>query len=397
MINMTETQSPLSTFTLKQELATKKARIKCVGVGGCGGNIIDHLAEEHIQDVQFIAVNTDAQDLKDNKAHWVVQVGKDGLGAGGDPEQGRLSAEESLPELEDAVTDTDLLFITAGMGGGTGTGVAPVLARIAKEKYKDNILVIGVVTRPFSYEGPKKEKYAQEGIEELQKYADCTLIIPNQRIFDIIDKNTSTEEAYSKVDEVLVRAVKGISEVIIKPGKRNIDYNDLRKIMLHSGHALIGIGEASGKDRHLVAMEQALNSPLLENKNIMGAKGLLVSFTAPGDFPMKEEQDVMNYVKRFTSSTASIKHGVIYDSTMDKDSLKVVVIAANFPNNGVIYDSTMDKDSLKVVVIAANFPNNVENLIKQDDLKQSEAEKRWIPLDYMRFIPAKKWHNQEVK
>lgn len=372
---MQQTQSQFETpFKTAQnlDLATKKARIKCIGVGGCGGNIIDHLTEENIKDVDFIAVNTDAQDLRRNKATWVLQVGKEGLGAGGRPEVGKQAAEESLKDLEDLVIDTDLLFITAGMGGGTGTGAAPVLARVAKEKHKNNILVIGVVTRPFSYEGTSKEEKAQKGIEELQKYVDCTLIIPNQRIFDIIDKNTSTEEAYSKVDEVLVQAVKGISEVIIKPGKMNIDYNDLRQIMLNSGRALIGIGEASGKDRHLVAVQQALNSPLLENKNIMGAKGVLVSFNASVDFPMKEQQEVMNYIRRFTSSNALIKTGITYDPTMNKDSLKVVVIAANFPNNN-------------------------ENLVLEGDLKQTSADKKWIPLDYKRYIPAKKWHNQEVK
>lgn len=373
MISMTETEEKLSPAAHRQALATKKARIKCVGVGGCGGNIIDNLMIEQIKDVSCVAVNTDAQNLRDNKAPWTVQVGAKGLGAGGVPEQGRQAAEESLADLEDVVTDTDLLFITAGMGGGTGTGVAPVLARVAKEKYGDNILVIGVVTRPFLYEGPQKEAYAQTGIQELQKYADCTLIIPNQRIFDIIDKNTSTKEAYSKVDEVLVRAVKGISEVIIKPGKINIDYNDLKRIMLNSGRALIGVGEASGKDRHLVAVEQALNSPLLENKNIMGVKGVLVSFTAAdGDFPMKEQEEVMNYIRRLTSSNALIKLGITYDPSMNKDTLKVVVIAANFPeNNG--------------------------NIVLPGDLEQPEAEKRWIPLDYRRYIPAKKWHNQEVK
>lgn len=371
----TQNKFEASSRTL-QNLATKKARIKCVGVGGCGGNIIDHLMEEHIPDVDFYAVNTDAQDLRRNKATYLLQVGNNllgGLGVGGNPEKGKKAAEESLAELEDLVTNTDLLFITAGMGGGTGTGVAPVLARVAKEQNKDNILVIGVVTRPFVFEGPAKEEKAQKGIEELQKYADCTLIIPNQRIFDIIDKNTSNDEAYRKVDDVLVRAVKGISEVIIKPGKMNIDYNDLKQIMLHSGRALIGIGEASGKGRHLVALKQAVTSPLLENKNIMGAKGVLVSFSAPGEFPMQEFNEVMNTIKQYTSSSALIKPGITYDSSIDKDSLKVVVIAANFPDN---------KDIIT--------PGAIEQ-------GQGVTEKRWIPLDFRKYIPAKKWRNREVE
>jgi len=233
-------------------------------------------------------------------------------------------------------------------------------------------LIIGVVTRPFEFEGRPKEEKAQKGIEELQKYTDCTLIIPNQKIFDIIDKDTSNDEAYRKVDEVLVRAVKGISEVIIKPGKMNIDFNDLKNIMLHSGRALIGIGEASGKDRHLVALKQALNSPLLENKNIMGAKGVLVSFSSAGEFLMQEFNEVMNTVKQYTSSNALIKPGMTYDPSINKDSLKVVVIAANFPKHD-------------------------EPLPMPDGLTQPETEKRWIPLDFRRYIPAKKWWDQEVK
>ncbi len=373
---MTETQNKFeATFNTLQNLATKKARIKCVGIGGGGGNAINHMMEAGIDDVDFIAVNTDAQDLKRNKANYLLQVGNKllkGLGVGGDPQLGKQAAEESLAELEDLVTDTDLLFITAGMGGGTGTGVAPVLAKVAKEKYGDNILVIGVVTRPFVFEGHAKEEKAQKGIRELQKYADCTLIIPNERIFDIIDKNTSNAEAYRKVDDVLVRAVKGISEVIIKPGEMNIDYNDLKRIMLNSGRALIGIGEASGQGRHLIALKQALTSPLLESKNIMGAKGVLVSFSASGEFPMKELEEVMNTIRQYTSSSAIIKPGITYDPTINKDSLKVVVIAANFPDND-------------------------DDIVSIKNLQTGEASNNWIPLNYKLYVPAIKWWHKEVK
>ena len=192
-----------ATLRTLKTLERQSARIKCIGVGGGGGNAINHMMEAGIPNVDFIAVNTDAQDLRRNKAPYLLQVGNNllhGLGVGGEPELGKKAAEESLPELEDLVSNTDLLFITAGMGGGTGTGVAPVLAKIAKEKYQDKILVIAVVTRPFLFEGYDKIQKAQNGIDELQKYADCTLIIPNQRIFEIIDEHTSNEEAYRKVD-----------------------------------------------------------------------------------------------------------------------------------------------------------------------------------------------------
>ena len=357
-----------------QGLEGKKAKIKCIGIGGGGGNAINHMMEAGIPDVDFIAVNTDAQDLRRNKAPYLLQVGNDllkGLGVGGDPELGKKAAEESRAELEDLVTDTDLLFITAGMGGGTGTGVAPVLAKVAKEKYGDNILVIAVVTRPFNYEGYLKANRAQKGIEELQQYADCTLIIPNERIFEIIDKKTASTAAYRQVDDVLLRAVKGISEVIIKPGEMNIDYNDLKRIMLNSGCALIGIGEASGRDRHITALKQALTSPLLESTNINGAKGLLVSFNYSGELAMSEEREVMNIVRQYTSSMALVKIGKTFDENLDKDSLKVVIIATNFP-----------KDS--------------NNKAPAKTLK-AEADRRWIPIDLKKHIPAIRRQNQEVK
>ena len=358
-------------------LERQKARIKCIGVGGGGGNAINHMMEAGIPNVDFIAVNTDAQDLRRNKAPYLLQVGNNtfgGLGVGGEPEQGRKAAEESLPELEDLVSNTDLLFITAGMGGGTGTGVAPILAKIAKEKYKDKILVIAVVTRPFIFEGYAKIQKAQDGIEELQKYADCTLIIPNQRIFEIIDEHTPNDEAYRKVDDVLLQAIKGISEVIINPGEMNIDYNDLKRIMLNSGRALVGIGEASGKGRHITALKQALTSPLLENTNIMGAKGLLVSFSySASKLAVYEFGEVMSTIRQYTSSNALIKYGETLDENLDKDTLKVVVIAANFPKNE------------QAIPIKQNNPSQ-------------EKENRWsVPIDFLRNLPAIKRHNSEVK
>lgn len=363
-----------ASFRTLQSLEGKKAKIKCVGVGGGGGNAINHMMDAGITDVDFVAVNTDAQDLRRNKAPYLLQVGNNllkGLGVGGDPELGKKAAEESIAEIEDLLTDTDLLFITAGMGGGTGTGVAPVLARVAKEKYKDNILVVAVVTKPFNWEGYIKATRAKKGIEELQQYADCTLIIPNDCIFEIIDKKTPSTVAYRKIDEVLLRAVKGISEVIIKSGEMNIDYNDLKRIMLHSGRAFIGIGEASGRDRHITALKQALTSPLLENKNITGAKGLLVSFNYSGEIAMSEEREVMNTVRQYTSSMALVKVGKTYDESLDKDSLKVVIIATNFP-----------KDSNR------NTPTKPV---------KTQEQNRWVSIDFRKHLPAMMRQNQEVK
>ena len=368
-----------ATLRTLKTLEKQKARIKCIGVGGGGGNAINHMMEANIPNVDFIAVNTDAQDLRRNKAPYLLQVGNSllgGLGVGGDPDKAKLAAQESLAELEDLVSNTDLLFITAGMGGGTGTGVAPVLAKIAKEKYKDKILVIAVVTRPFIFEGYAKIQKAQDGIDELQKYADCTLIIPNQRIFEIIDEHTPNEDAYRKVDDVLLQAIKGISEVIITPGEMNIDYNDLKRIMLNSGRALVGIGEASGKDRHIAALKQALTSPLLENTNIMGAKGLLVSFSySASKLAVYEFGEVMSTIRQYTCSNALIKYGETRDENLDKDTLKVVIIAANFPKNN-------EPISLK--------PNT--NNTPQESIK------RWgVPVDLIKNLPAIKRRSSEVK
>ena len=237
-------------------------------------------------------------------------------------------------------------------------------------------MVIAVVTRPFIFEGYAKIQKAQDGIDELQKYADCTLIIPNQRIFEIIDENTPNEDAYRKVDDVLLQAIKGISEVIINPGEMNIDYNDLKRIMLNSGRALVGIGEASGKDRHITALKQALTSPLLENTNIMGAKGLLVSFSySASKLAVYEFGEVMSTIRQYTCSNALIKYGETRDENLDKDTLKVVIIAANFPKNN-------EPISLK--------PNT--NNTPQESIK------RWgVPVDLIKNLPAIKRRSSEVK
>lgn len=311
---------------------SKKAKIKVIGVGGGGGNAINHMVSAGLQDIDFIAVNTDAQDLRRNQAPYLVQVGEKvtkGLGVGGDPEKGRLAAEESKEKLKLIIGQTDLLFITAGMGGGTGTGVAPYLAKLAKEIYGDDLLVIGVVTRPFNFEGYVREKQADEGIKEMQKYVDSMIIVPNEKLFANIDTKTSSKDAFKMVDEVLLQAVKGISEVITKPGEVNIDFNDIRKVMSNSHKSLIGIGEASGPGRHLTAVKKAISSPLLENADIRGAKGFIVHFLADEDLTLMEQGEVMNLIRQYASNDSIVMFGQSYDSSL-KDTFKVTVIATGF-------------------------------------------------------------------
>ncbi|WP_428897596.1 cell division protein FtsZ [Parelusimicrobium proximum] len=326
-------------FSQADSFASKKARIRVVGVGGGGGNAINHMVSAGIEDVDFVAINTDSQDLRRNKAPYLVQVGErttGGLGVGGDPKRGKESAEESLEKMKHILTGTDLLFITAGMGGGTGTGVAPVLAKLAKELYGNNILVVAVVTRPFSFEAYVREKQADEGIKELQQYVDTMIVVPNDRLFETIDVNTSSKEAFKKVDDVLLQAVKGIADVITKPGELNIDFNDVKKVMTSSGRALIGIGEGKGHGRHLAAVKQAITSPLLENADITGAKGLIVHFLAGDDLTLVEQREAMSYIQQYGSSDSIIMFGHTYDASLG-DAMKVTVIATGFANDKKFY------------------------------------------------------------
>ena len=316
-------------FLPASSFETKKAKIKVVGVGGGGGNAINHMVASGLKDVDFIAVNTDAQDLRRNQAPYLVQVGEKitkGLGVGGDPERGKRAAEESKEKLKLIIGECDLLFITAGMGGGTGTGVAPYLAKLAKEIYGDELLVLGVVTRPFSFEGYVREKQADEGIEEMSKYVDSMIIVPNDKLFANVDAKTSSRDAFQMVDEVLLQAVKGIAEVITQPGEVNIDFNDVRKVMCHSQKSLIGIGEASGPGRHLQAVKKAISSPLLENADIRGAKGFIVHFSAEENLTLLEQGEVMNLIRQYASNDSIIMFGYTYDSSL-AGAFKVTVIA----------------------------------------------------------------------
>ena len=316
---------------------TKKAKIKVIGVGGGGGNAINHMVNSGLKDVDFIAVNTDAQDLRRNQAPYLVQVGEKitkGLGVGGDPEKGKRAAEESKEKLKLIIGQCDLLFITAGMGGGTGTGVAPYLAKLAKDLYGDDLLVVGVVTRPFNFEGYVREKQADEGIKEMAKYVDSMIIVPNEKLFANIDPETSSRDAFKMVDEVLLQAVKGISEVITQPGEVNIDFNDIRKVMCHSHKSLIGIGEASGPERHLQAVKKAISSPLLENADIRGAKGFIVHFSAEENLTLLEQGEVMNLIRQYASNDSIIMFGYTYDSSL-AGTFKVTVIATGFSSDKV--------------------------------------------------------------
>ena len=309
----------------------REAVIKVVGVGGGGGNAVNRMVEAELRLVEFVAINTDAQDLRRNKAPNRIQIGEGltkGLGVGGDPAKGAAAALESVEMIREAAADADLLFITAGMGGGTGTGAAPVVAQTAKEA-NPNALVIGVVTRPFNFEGKARADQAQAGINELRKHSDCLLVIPNDHILSEMNRTTSTEDGYRMADDVLRQAIQGISDVITSAGAINVDFMDVRRIMTKSGEALIGIGRAAGPSRHTEAARQAIHSPMLESAVIDGAKGILVNFTASREMLMVEVDEAMQYISKNANPEAMIKYGQVFDDTLGEE-LKITVIATGF-------------------------------------------------------------------
>jgi len=305
---------------------TQSAVIKVLGVGGGGGNAVEHMVAGNIEGVEFIAANTDAQALKKSSAKTVLQLGSaitKGLGAGANPEIGRKSALEDRERIMEMIDGADMLFITAGMGGGTGTGAAPVVAQVAKEL---GILTVAVVTRPFPFEGKKRNEVADSGIQELSQYVDSLITIPNEKLLHVLGKNASLLQAFASANDVLQGAVQGIAELITRPGLINVDFADVRTVMSEMGMAMMGSGRASGEDRAREAAESAVASPLLEDIDLSGAKGILVNVTAGLDMSIGEFEEVGNTIKEFASEDATVVVGTVIDPEMS-DELRVTVVA----------------------------------------------------------------------
>ncbi len=304
------------------------ARIKVVGVGGGGCNAVNRMIEEGVQGIEFIAVNTDAQALMLSQAPTRVRIGEKltrGLGAGGDPEVGRKAAEESAEELYEVLKGADMVFVTAGMGGGTGTGAAPIIAQIAREV---GALTIGVVTRPFSFEGARRAKAAEEGISRLKEQADTLIVIPNDRLLQIVDKRVTMQEAFKVADDVLRQGVQGISELITVPGLINLDFADVRSIMKEGGAALMAVGEAEGEDRARVAAEAAISSNLLDI-TIDGARGVLFNITGGPDLTLFEVNQAAAIIKEAAHPDVNLIFGAVIDPNMG-DKVRITVIATGF-------------------------------------------------------------------
>ena len=307
------------------ESTTPEAVIKVVGVGGCGGNAVDHMINNGVAGVEFITMNTDAQALKRNLAKIQVQLGcgvTKGLGAGANPEVGRLAAEEDRERITDMITGADMLFITAGMGGGTGTGAAPVVAEIARSM---GILTVAVVTKPFAFEG-KRQKVAAVGIDQLKQHVDSLIIIPNDRLMQVLGEDVTYEDAFRASNDVLNGAVAGIAEVINCPGMVNVDFADVRTVMSENGVAMMGSATASGPERAQMAAEQAVHSPLLEDIHLSGARGVLVNITASHSMKLKEVHEVMNTIRSFTAEDATVIYGSVTDDAIG-DALRVTIVA----------------------------------------------------------------------
>lgn len=307
------------------EKSSQEAVIKVIGVGGCGGNAVAHMIEKNVGGVEFICANTDMQALKKSQAKTVLQMGiamTKGLGAGARPEIGRNAALEDRDAIAELIDGADMLFITAGMGGGTGTGAAPVIAQVAKEM---GILTVAVVTKPFSFEG-KRTKVATEGLEELSKYVDSLIVIPNEKLMEVLGEDVPFLEAFKAANDVLHNAVSGIAEIINCPGLVNVDFADVRTVMSEMGMAMMGSAIATGPDRARIAAEQAVASPLLEDVNLANARGVLVNITTSSNFRMKEYYDVMNTIKAFTADDATVIVGNVFDEAM-ADGLRVTMVA----------------------------------------------------------------------
>ncbi len=335
--------------------APEGARIRVIGVGGGGGNAINSMIKRGLTGVDFIAANTDSQSLQSNLATTKVQIGREltrGLGAGADPSVGQLAVEESIDDIRDALQQSDMIFVTAGMGGGTGTGGAPVIARIGREL---DCLVVGIVTKPFAWEAKKRAHSADHGVNELRKHVDALIVIPNQRLMGIIDKNTSFVQAFQKVDDVLYNATKGIADIISGNGYVNVDFADVRTIMKNKGDALMGIGIARGEERAKDAALNAIQSPLLDGVSIHGAEGVLINITANSDVSMAEIGDAVQTIEEAAGEQANLIFGVVFNEDLG-DQIMVTVVATGFRQNAQSEGGEQEQE-----VVHAHAQQVVEN------------------------------------
>ncbi len=334
------------------------ARIKVIGVGGSGTNAVTHMVNSKVRGVEFVAMNTDAQHLHHSAATKKVHIGKNitrGLGTGMDPEIGKKAAEESIEEVQNVIKGADMVFVSGGLGGGTGTGASPVVAKIAKDQ---GALTIAVVTRPFFFEGRQRQAIAEAGLDELRKEVDAIIVIPNDRLLSVITKDTTATSAFAMCDEILRQAVEGISNIITIPGIINVDFADIRAVMLNAGSALMGIGAASGDNRAVEAAKAAISSPLLD-LSINGAKGVLFTIAGSDNLTMFEVQEAAKVVTEAIDQEAKVIFGAIKDEKLKKDEIRVTVIACGFPEQ---FGVSVKKPSVSMFNFDKDRPSEVETV-----------------------------------
>ena len=354
------------------------ARIRVVGVGGSGKNAVNHMIDSKVRGVDFIAINTDAQDLHHSQAKKKIHIGKNltrGLGAGMNPELGKRASEETKEEVQQAMKGSDMVFVACGMGGGTGTGAAPVVARTAKEM---GALTVGVVTKPFSFEGAQRMRIAEQGLEELRKEVDALIVIPNDRLLATVAKDTTLKHAFAMCDDVLKQAVEGISDLITNPGIINVDFADIRAVMENAGSALMGIGVASGENRAAAAAKAAVSSPLLE-LSINGAKGVLFAISGGDDLTIHEIQEAAKIITESIDKDAKVIFGTIRDEKLKKGELKVTVIATNFPTDTPrksLFSGTSANQILLKEENANMAKKEINNSIKSGNISNNDFLKK---------------------
>ena len=357
------------------------AIIKVIGVGGGGGNAVQHMLSSNIDGVEFICANTDAQALNNSTAKTLLQLGRNitkGLGAGADPEIGRQAALEDRDRIMDVLDGADMVFITSGMGGGTGTGAAPIVAQVAKEM---GILTVAVVTRPFSFEGKRRSQIADEGIKELGQFVDSLITIPNEKLLAVLGRDISLLNAFGAANDVLLGAVQGIAELITCPGLINVDFADVRTVMAEMGMAMMGSGKAQGEDRAAVAAEAAVSSPLLEDVNLSGARGILVNITAGMDMTIGEFDEVGNTVKQFASDNATVLVGTVIDPDMSGE-MRVTIVAT-----GLGHSTREEATRVQLVQNAAvgdykvfDRPTVMRNQDKEKDPQKVENDSEYLDI-----------------
>ena len=314
----------MSIEMIEVEAFNSGTQIKVIGVGGGGGNAVEHMISSGVQGVEFVSANTDAQALRVSNAHKVIQLGSTGLGAGSKPERGREAAEAAIDDIRLALEGTNMLFVTAGMGGGTGTGAAPVVARVAREM---GILTVGVVTKPFEFEGSRRMANAEIGLAELEANVDSLIVVLNEKLMDVLGEDASQDEAFAFANDVLKNSVGGIAEIINVEALVNVDFADVRTVMSETGKAMMGTAAANGPDRARIAAEQAVACPLLEGVDMSGAKGVLVLITAAkGGLKLSESREAMNTIRKFASPDAHVIYGTAYDESLG-DQIRVTVVA----------------------------------------------------------------------